>query len=188
MNIIHNPPHGFLYKAVFYSEFRVWSVFFLMAVFCIMLHDIWSHYNEILFQWGHYSLHHSNLLVNVKLSHWLTILICLDEEVSSCKQAINTIVLLINSIMISYSTRLRRRKSDFFMTQEWLTLNILMPSQNGRHFANGYFRFVFLDENCILIQISLQFVPNGQTNNKPAQLISMLWDSLLSFKILFLLT
>ena len=37
------------------------------------------------------------------------------------------------------------------------------PGQNGRHFADDRFKGIFINENfCILIRISLKFVPKGQ--------------------------
>ena len=39
---------------------------------------------------------------------------------------------------------------------------------NGRHCADDIFRCIFFNENgCILINISLKFVPEGQINNIP---------------------
>ena len=36
------------------------------------------------------------------------------------------------------------------------------PEQNGHHFANNIFRRIFVNENfCILIKVSMKFVPNG---------------------------
>ena len=41
--------------------------------------------------------------------------------------------------------------------------------QNGRHFADDIFRCIFLNETfCILIEISLKFVPKGPIDIKPA--------------------
>ena len=43
------------------------------------------------------------------------------------------------------------------------------PAQNGLHFANDILSCIFVNEKfCILIKISLQFVPKGPINNKPA--------------------
>ena len=40
------------------------------------------------------------------------------------------------------------------------TINKLMPGQNGHHFPNDIFEWIFLNENVwILIKISLKFVP-----------------------------
>ena len=44
----------------------------------------------------------------------------------------------------------------------------LCQTQNGRHFADDIFKFIFLYENCcILIKISLKFVPISPASNKP---------------------
>ena len=48
-------------------------------------------------------------------------------------------------------------------------LNTLRPRQNGRHFADDIFKYIFLNENIwISIKISLKFVPKGPINNIPA--------------------
>ena len=49
------------------------------------------------------------------------------------------------------------------------------PRQNGFHIAENVFECVFLYQNCILIWISLKFVPKGPTNNKPAVVQIMVW-------------
>ena len=42
------------------------------------------------------------------------------------------------------------------------------PRQNGRHFEDDIFRCIFVDEKfCILIKISIKFVPKGQIDNNP---------------------
>ena len=47
--------------------------------------------------------------------------------------------------------------------------NTLRPRENGRHFADYIFKFIFLYEDWfILIQVSLKLVSNGPINNKPA--------------------
>ena len=44
--------------------------------------------------------------------------------------------------------------------------NILWQRQNGRHFADGIFKCILLNENIwILIEISLKFVPKSPINN-----------------------
>ena len=61
----------------------------------------------------------------------------------------------------------------------WLDDNLILESnytnntwrmkQNGHHFAEDIFKFVFVYENgYILIQISLEFVPKIPINNDPA--------------------
>ena len=54
--------------------------------------------------------------------------------------------------------------------------NALGPRHHGRHFADSIFKLIFLYENCcILIQISLKFVPKGQIYNKPALFQIIVW-------------
>ena len=48
-------------------------------------------------------------------------------------------------------------------------INTLRPRQNGRHFADDIFKYIFLNENVwIPIRISMKFVPKGPINNIPA--------------------
>ena len=50
------------------------------------------------------------------------------------------------------------------------------PGQYGRHFADNIFRCIFMNEKfCILIQISLKFVPKGPIDNSPALVQIMAW-------------
>ena len=43
-----------------------------------------------------------------------------------------------------------------------------IPHQNGNHFVNDIFKCILLNEKfCILIPISLKFVPKGPIDNKP---------------------
>ena len=54
--------------------------------------------------------------------------------------------------------------------------NTLRPRQNGRHFADDVFKWIFLNENIwIPIEISLMFVPQGPINNIPALFQIMAW-------------
>ena len=49
------------------------------------------------------------------------------------------------------------------------SLNSSPPGQNGRHFADNIFRCIFVNEKfCILIKISLKFVPRGPIDNNLA--------------------
>ena len=44
-----------------------------------------------------------------------------------------------------------------------------LSGQNGCHFADDIFRIIYLNEKfCILIKISLKFVPKGLIDNNPA--------------------
>ena len=55
-------------------------------------------------------------------------------------------------------------------------LNTLRPRQNGRHFADGIFKCIFVNENVwIPIKISLTFVPQVPINNIPALVQIMAW-------------
>ena len=50
-----------------------------------------------------------------------------------------------------------------------ILVNILRPRQNGRYFPDDMFRSVFMnDKFCILINISLNFVPEGPIDNNPS--------------------
>ena len=54
-------------------------------------------------------------------------------------------------------------------------LNTLSPRQDGRHFPDDIFKWIFLNENCcILIQILLKYVPKGPINNNPSFLIQII--------------
>ena len=54
--------------------------------------------------------------------------------------------------------------------------NTLRPRQNGRHFADDIFKFIFLNENVWMpIKISLNFAPQGPINNIPALVEIMAW-------------
>ena len=55
-------------------------------------------------------------------------------------------------------------------------VNTLRPRQNGRHFADDIFKWIFLNENVwIPIEISLKFAPQGPINNIPALVQIMAW-------------
>ena len=50
------------------------------------------------------------------------------------------------------------------------------PGQNGRHFADDIFKCIFMNEKfCILIEISLKFVPKRLIDNKAALVQVMAW-------------
>ena len=54
-----------------------------------------------------------------------------------------------------------------------------LPEQNGCHFADNILRYIFVDKKfCILIDISLKFVPKGQINNIPAMVQIMGWHQI----------
>ena len=54
--------------------------------------------------------------------------------------------------------------------------NTLRPRQNGRHFADDIFKYIFLNGNFwIPVKISLKFVPKGTINIIPALVQIMAW-------------
>ena len=57
-----------------------------------------------------------------------------------------------------------------------IRVHTLRPKQNGRHFADDTFKYIFLNENFkISANISLKFVPKGPINNIPALDQIMAW-------------
>ena len=57
-----------------------------------------------------------------------------------------------------------------------VTVNTLRPRQNGRHFPDDIFNYIFLNEKVlILMRISLKFVPKCSINNVPALVQLMAW-------------
>ena len=55
-------------------------------------------------------------------------------------------------------------------------INTLRPRQNGRHFPDDSFKWIFLNENVwISIEVSLKFAPKGPINNIPALVQIMAW-------------
>ena len=60
-----------------------------------------------------------------------------------------------------------------------MKLNTLGPRQNGRHFPDDIFKWIFLNENVwISIHISLKFVPRGPINNMSTLVQVMAWRRL----------
>ena len=55
-------------------------------------------------------------------------------------------------------------------------INTLRPRQNGHHFPDDIFKWIFLNENVwIVINISLKFVPRGPIKNIPTLVQVMAW-------------
>ena len=78
--------------------------------------------------------------------------------------------------MIETSMSLRGREQALFLLCWWEEVNTLRPRQNGRYFPDDIFRRIFLNEIfCILMKISLKFVPQGPINNIPALVQIMAW-------------
>ena len=77
---------------------------------------------------------------------------------------------------------------DYFHLKQWNVIthpcsnfngslvNTLRQRQNGRHFPDDIFKWIFLNENVwISINISLKFVPRGPINNIPTLVQVMAW-------------
>ena len=74
-------------------------------------------------------------------------------------------------------------KLAFILSRRWV--NTLRPRQNGRHFPDDIFKWIFFNENVWnSIKISLKFVPKVPIDNIPALVQIMAWrrtgDKLLS--------
>ena len=55
-------------------------------------------------------------------------------------------------------------------------INLFSPGQNGPHFTEDIIKCIFVNEKfCILIWISLKFVPTGPIDYKPALVQVMAW-------------
>ena len=60
-------------------------------------------------------------------------------------------------------------------------LNTLRPRQNGRHFPNDTFKWIFLNENLrIVIKISLKLIPKVPINTIPALILMIILNPYLN--------
>ena len=60
----------------------------------------------------------------------------------------------------------------------WIWINKLRPRQDGRHFPDDIFKYIFLNENIsISIIISLRFVPKSHINNTPTRRQAIIWTN-----------
>ena len=65
---------------------------------------------------------------------------------------------------------------DAHFIHAWILVNSSPSGQNGCHFADDSFRCIFVNEKfCILIKISLKFVPEGPIDNNSALVQIMAW-------------
>ena len=61
-------------------------------------------------------------------------------------------------------------------SSQLISVNSSSPGQNGRHFTDNIFKCIFVNEKtCILIRISLKFVPQGLIDNKSTLVQVMAW-------------
>ena len=62
------------------------------------------------------------------------------------------------------------------VSQGSMDLNTLRSRQNGHHFQDNIFKYIFLNKNpCILITISLKFASLGPISNIPSSVQIMTW-------------
>ena len=75
-----------------------------------------------------------------------------------------------------YVVRVLTARGKIIVKQDYSAINTLRPRQNGRHFPDDIFKWIFLNENVwISINISLKFVPRGSINNIPTLVQVMAW-------------
>ena len=101
------------------------------------------------------------------------------HKFSTCNvNAILKIELIITSPEVIYDF-LKMKHTE--VCTKWLLFcrqhfNTLRPGQNGCHFADDIFKFLFLNENVwIPIRISLKFVFKGRIKNIPELVQIMAW-------------
>ena len=79
------------------------------------------------------------------------------------------------SKQLSYKTSNGKQMAKVTMLN-YNSMNTLRPRQNGRHFPDDIFTWIFLNENVsISIKTSLKFVPKGPIDNIPALVQIMAW-------------
>ena len=85
------------------------------------------------------------------------------------------------SSLPSHSNSLHKETRADEFTSTYSSFNTLRPRQNGRHFADDIFKWIFFSENVwISLKISLKFVPKVLINNIPALVQIMAWHRPLS--------
>ena len=84
-----------------------------------------------------------------------------------------------NHIHLTWCTSISARPSASRQGIDTVTYFPLRLRRNGRHFADGIFKCIFMNENVsIANKISLKFVPTGPINNIPALVQIMTWRRL----------
>ena len=69
---------------------------------------------------------------------------------------------------------LKQNDNSIYIIYQWV--NTMRVRQNGCYLTNNIFKWIFFNENvCILIKISLKFVPRGPINNIPSLVQIMAW-------------
>ena len=81
-----------------------------------------------------------------------------------------------DSFLHSYIPFRSRNHVIFVMKPLYTFIDTLRLRQNGRHFPDDIFKWIFFNVNVwISIKISLKFVPKGPINNIPALVQIMAW-------------
>ena len=71
--------------------------------------------------------------------------------------------------MYEYLWKSSQQAATKFCPDIKIDLTPLPPGQNGRHFADNIFICIFVNDRfCILIKISLKFVPKSSIDINPA--------------------
>ena len=108
-----------------------------------------------------YLTHRSSL--NWRKKYWVFtgILYTILLYVWACKHVLKTYSYVIQWYITSRSPHATTKYES-----DYVCFNTLRPRQNGRHFADAIFKYIFLNKDIwISIQISLQFVRKGPISN-----------------------
>ena len=101
-----------------------------------------------------------------------------DKNTESCDTSFTTLG-RCHKIGLSRSLSVLIALSQKPLVDNMCIHNSPLPGQNGRHFADDIFRCISMKETlCILVKISLKFVPKGPTDNNPA--LNQWWPSLVT--------
>ena len=91
----------------------------------------------------------------------------------------NSVITFCVGVQFSHSLFRRNYIVRMDELQHSLIVNSSPPGQNGRHFADDVSRCISMNKKfCILITISLKFLPKGPIDNSPALVSIMAWRSL----------
>ena len=101
------------------------------------------------------------------MSAWLSLVVLLLVITTTCGATSND-----NQSCLHWWLNWHHENSRLLVTctviNQYHSLNSSPPGQNGRHLADDIFRWIFVKENfCILIRISLNFVPECPIDNNP---------------------
>ena len=82
----------------------------------------------------------------------------------------------LNASNIAWKKWMENVLPSFKLLIWYRTINLFPPGQNGQHLIYDIFKYIFMNENyCILIRVSLKFVPEGPIENTSALVQEMAW-------------